>query len=156
MHASDHAAAAIDWPVWLAINTGLQSYADAIDRGDVAGILALFWPDAVWDYAPGATRQGHAEIAAFFAERFSVFARTSHHVGTPVVRALPQPGDFESTSYLLATHVLRDGKTYTGYGRYVDTFRARGERLLISRRRVVAHLMQGDARALNQLERVGG
>jgi ketosteroid isomerase-like protein len=147
-------AAAVDWPVWQAINTRLQSYADAIDRGDVAGILALFAPEAVWDYAPGLTRQGHAEIGAFFAERFSVFAQTSHHVGPPVVRASPDGVRFESTAYFIAAHVLRDEKTYTGYGRYVDVFETVGDELLITRRKVVGHVTQGIARTVNQLERI--
>jgi ketosteroid isomerase-like protein len=148
------APGAVDWTVWVAINTRLQTYADAIDRGDVAGILALFTQDAVWDYAPGLTRQGHAKIGAFFDERFSVFAQTSHHVGPPVVRALPDSECFASTAYFIAAHVLRDEKTYTGYGRYIDIFQPVGDDWLIARRKVVGHVTQGIARTVNQLERV--
>jgi ketosteroid isomerase-like protein len=144
----------VEWPVWSGINDQLQAYADAIDRGDIAAILAIFTPDAVWDYAPGATRTGHDEMRAFFTERFSVFATTSHHVGPPVVRADPADGSYHSTSYLMSQHLLRDGQSYTGYGRYVDRFRLVDGRFLIARRKVIGHVMQGIARRVYQLERV--
>ncbi len=143
----------VDFPVWQAISDLLQLYADAIDRGDISAILAIFWPDVVWDYAPGATRQGHADLRAFFTERFSVFAQTSHHVGPPVVRAQVTEGIWDSTAYFISTHVLKDGKTYTGYGRYVDVFRQEGATMRISRRKIVGHVTQGVARTVNQLER---
>jgi 3-phenylpropionate/cinnamic acid dioxygenase small subunit len=108
----------------------------------------------VWDYAPGLKRQGHGEIAAFFTERFSVFAQTSHHVGPPVVRANAADGTWESTAYFIATHRLNDGESYTGYGRYVDVFRADGEKMLIARRKIVGHVTHGIARAVNTLERM--
>jgi ketosteroid isomerase-like protein len=155
MPASDLSAPlTVDFAVWVAISDQLQRYADAIDRGDIPAILAIFTPAAVWDYAPGLKRQGHGEIAAFFTERFSVFAQTSHHVGPPVVRANEADGTWESTAYFIATHLLKDGKTYTGYGRYVDVFHNDNATMRIGRRAIIGHVTHGIARTVNTLERV--
>ena len=129
---------AVDWKVWQMINDQIQSLADALDRADLPGILEIFTDDAVWDYAPGGVRQGKQAIAAFFTERLNLMAQSSHFVGPPVVRSDPTGGGFVSTSYLIANHIMRDGKTYTGYGRYLDCFQPNSGSLLISRRKIVA------------------
>lgn len=138
---------------WLRVNDVLQAYADAIDRGDIPAILSVFTKDAIWDYSPTVSRQGHAAIDLFFQERMSVWSRTSHNVGPPVVRRAPAPDAFVSTAYLNAKHVLKDGTRYEGWARYVDRLRPVGGRLLIARRAVVAHVFEGTSRSYTMLPR---
>ena len=145
-----------EFATWVRVSDVLQAYADAIDRGDIGGILALFTPDAVWAYSPTMNRRGHAEIDLFFQERMSVWARTSHNVGPPVVRRDPATGELSSVVYFGAKHILRDGTTYAGWGRYVDRFREVDGALLICHRAVVAHAMEGTSRTYNMLERAAG
>lgn len=142
----------VDHPTWMRVSDSLQAYADAIDRADIPGILALFTADAVWDYAPEGSHRGHEAIRGFFRERLVPFARTSHHVGPPVVRR-DRDGSLESTAYYIATHLLKDATRYTVHGRYVDTFREEGSTLLISWRRVVVHVTEGTKRVYNMLPR---
>ena len=131
----------------------MQSYADAFDRADLAAMLQLFATDAVWDHGPDHIRQGHQGIGDFLASRFRVYAQTSHHIGPPVVRKGTEPATFDTVAYLIATHVLKDGGTYTGYGRYVSTFRDTGNGVLIARHAVVAHVTHGAVPNITQLVR---
>lgn len=140
----------VKWPIWSAVNTRLQTYADAIDRADLAGILAGFSPDGIWDYRPGEPLQGHAAIGEFFSH-LDGFAKTSHHVGPPVVLPGDTRGSFQSTAYFIARHLLRAGGTYTVHGRYIDRFV--GPQMLIAYRRVVAHVTEGTERTYHLLER---
>lgn len=138
---------------WVRVSDVLQAYADALDRGDIPAILAVFAEDAVWDYSPTVSRRGHREIDLFFQERLSVWARTSHNVGPPVVRRAAAPDAFVSTAYFDAKHVLRDGTRYEGWARYVDRLRSIGGRLVITRRAVVAHVFEGTSRSYTMLPR---
>jgi ketosteroid isomerase-like protein len=142
-----------DFQIWSSVNASLQAYADALDRADFPALLALFTADAVWEYAPGLSRQGHDEIGAFFKERLRAFAQTSHNVGPPVVRWGANSGIYESTAYFTAMHQLRDGTRYSVWGRYVDTLLKTNTGALISRRCVVAHVTEGTKGAYNQLPR---
>ena len=54
----------------------------------------------------------------------------------------------------LDVHLLRDGSRYSVWGRYVDVLVARGPRMLIARRGVVAHVTEGTSRTYNLLPRV--
>ena len=130
----------------------LQSYSNALDRGDIDGILKLFTPDAVWDYSKDEQRQGHEQIRAFFAERLTVFAKTHHLVGPPIIDHLAS-GEMESTAYFTATHHLSDDSRYVVNGRYVDLLVRRDDRILIARRKLVAHVTLGTHRDYNFLER---
>ena len=140
-----------DPAVWFEVNATLQAYADALDRADLPAVVALFTPDARWEYSPGKVHAGRAEILQFFGERVESFARTSHHVGPPV---LSERADLlESTAYYIASHLLKDDSRYTVHGRYIDEFERVDGRLLIRRRRIVAHLTEGTQRAYNFIER---
>ena len=143
----------IEWRHWDAINTALQSFADAFDRADVDALLALFSPDAVWDHGADHIRQGHESIGAFLSDRHSVYAQTSHHVGPPTVQRDADGSSFKSVAYLIATHFLHDGSTYTGYGRYVSTWCHVGTGLRIARHTVIAHVTRGVSPPVNQLAR---
>jgi ketosteroid isomerase-like protein len=145
------ASAPVDFATWRAINEALQAYADALDRADLDALMALFAPDAIWDYRPGEPLVGHATIRGFFAHA-DIFARTSHHVGPPVVRAGARAGEYDCVTYFIATHLLHDGSAYTVYGRYVDRFA--GVKLRIAHRRVLAHVTAGTDKAYTFLERI--
>ncbi len=137
----------------MRVNETLQGYADALDRGDIEALLQHFDADAEWHYSPTALRRGHDEIRAFFAERLSVWARTSHNVCAPVLRPSAAPGEIESTAYFTAEHLLADGSRYRGCGRYVDGMRLMQGRAIITRRQVIAHLTEGTDRVYNFLSR---
>lgn len=143
----------LDHRTWLEVNTVLQSYADALDRADVPALIALFTPTAKWEYSPGKVHEGHAAIITFFGERLPTFARSSHHVGPPVLSAAQAGGQLRSTAYYIAAHLLTDGSRYTVHGRYVDELTREGGNLLICRRQVIAHLTEGTQRAYNFVER---
>lgn len=140
-----------DFATWSRVNEALQGYADALDRGDIDLLLTFFDPDARWHYSPVAMHRGHAAIRAFFDERLRVFARTSHNVGPPVLRAAPAPEPIASTAYYIAEHLLTDGSRYRVCGRYVDRLRIDGDRALICERAVVAHVTEGTDRRYNFL-----
>ena len=146
----------IDWQHWNAINRALQRYADAFDRADLPALLDLFAPEAVWDHGPDHVLHGREAIGAFLSERFAAYTQTSHHIGPPAVTRGREPSSFEAVAYLIATHVLHDGGSYTGYGRYLTTFRETETGLLITRHAVVAHVTHGASPSVNQLVRIAG
>ena len=139
---------------WHRINALLQSYADAVDRGDIAAILNVFSADAVWDYRPGLSFHGRHEIGGFFAERLAVYERTSHHIGSPLVSAGGGRGEYRSTAYFSALHRLKDQSRYTVYGRYVDVVTVDDADTRIKSRRIIAHVLEDSDKAYYMLERV--
>lgn len=143
----------VDFPTWARVNEVLQGYADALDRGDIDLLLSHFDTQAQWHYSPEVTKRGHDGIRAFFEERLSVFAHTSHNVCPPVVRTVAGPEPLSSVAYFVAEHQLVDGSRYRAWGRYVDTLRLDGERALICQRRVIAHVVEGTNRPYNALPR---
>ena len=143
----------IDFAGWMQVNDTLQGYADALDRADMEALLSHFDADACWHYSPTVERRGHAEIRAFFDERFSVFARTSHHVCAPVLSAGAGPGLIDSTAYFSSEHLLVDGSRYSAWGRYVDRLRLTDSRAVICDRTVMVHALKGIDRPANYLPR---
>lgn len=139
---------------WMAVHQTVQAYANALDHGDIAGILACFDSDAEWHYSPTAMRRGHGEIRAFFEERMSVWAHTSHVVCAPVLAPGSRPGEVQSSVYFNSEHILQDGSRYRGCGRYVDNIDLSGARPLITRRQVLAHILEGSNRVYNYLPRL--
>ncbi len=138
---------------WYRVNEALQGYADALDRADMDKLLSWFDEKAKWLYSPTAMVQGHDQIRAFFEERLGKFARTSHNVCPPVLKAGPEEGVVESTAYFTAEHLLFDGSRYRVNGRYVDLVKVSGERGSILQRSVVAHVTEGTDRVYNMLPR---
>lgn len=53
-------------PSQAAMKSALQAYVDAMNRGDVAGLLALFAPDATIEDPVGTPARGGAELAGWF------------------------------------------------------------------------------------------
>ncbi len=143
----------VDYTTWMEVAELHQRYADAIDRADIPALLALFTPDAVWEYSPTVLRHGHAEMEGFFQERLRAFDRTSHNVHAPIVRRGAEAGTFTSRAYFIGMHRLRDGTDYCVWGRYLDHLAETGQGLLITRRAVVAHLTEGTSRVFNMLKR---
>jgi len=142
-----------DFGVWITVHEALQGYADALDRGDIDLLLTHFDAQARWLYSPVAARVGHSQIRAFFEERLSVFARTSHNVSPPVVRMGSGPEPITSTAYFTAEHLLADGSRYRVNGRYVDRLRIEAGRALICERTVLAHVTEGTNRTYHMLPR---
>ena len=143
----------VDYATWIKVAELHQRYADSIDRADIPALLALFAPDAVWEYSPTVHRQGHAAMEDFFQERLRAFDRTSHNVHPPIVRRGPEAGTYTSRAYFIGMHRLRDGSDYCVWGRYLDQLADTGRGLLITRRAVVAHLTEGTSRVFNMLQR---
>jgi ketosteroid isomerase-like protein len=135
-------------------NRLLQTYADAVDRGDTGAMLALFAPDAVWTYSPDMLLRGKDEMTAYCRKGVRIYKRTSHHVSLPVIGPIAEDGSFDSLAYLMAVHELHDGSRYTVWGRYVDRLVTRGDRLLIGSRQVQAHLVRGTERQYHPLPRL--
>ena len=148
------AAQPTDWSDWSAANACFQAYADALDRADLPAFLALFTKDAIWDHGPTHVCQGHEAIGAFLKPRLARYQATSHHIGPPTITARDD-GALDAVAYLIATHVLTDGTSYTGYGRYLTTFVRVRDGMLIQRHQVVAHVTHGAAQPVNQLVRRG-
>ena len=142
----------IEFQDYLDIVNLLQDYVNAIDHGDVDGILARFTPDAHWDFSPSQQRYGHDDIRDFFKDRFSEFARTHHLCGPPRL-TLQDDGSIHSVAYIQASHFLADGKPYNMRGRYVDLLRRHDGRWLIARRSVIVHMQEGSDREFTYLQR---
>jgi ketosteroid isomerase-like protein len=133
----------VPFQVWSAVKTLTQSYADCVDRFDLDGLLAIFAPDAVYDYAPGLMMRGRTEIAAGAKKSLAGVERSSHTVGPPVVRRGDEPGTYVSRVYFFAYHQHTDGGHHTAWGRYLDVFSPdASNRLLISRRKTVSHVTE--------------
>ena len=150
---NDASLAKPDFQTWMAVIDRRQSYASALDQGDVELILENFDADALWTYGPNASCRGHAAIRAFFDERLSVFARTSHHVGPPVVRLAGGDAPISAMSYFLAEHLLADGSRYRVHGRYLDRLRIDAGVARICSRSVVVHVSRNTERSFTMLAR---
>ncbi len=154
-HHSDGSptGAEYDFSTWMKVTRTLQANADAVDRADIDGILALFDDDAKWNYSPSLSVQGHVAIREFFDERFSKFAKTSHNVGPAILSAGSEPGCVGSTAYFQSEHLLKDGSSYSVWGRYVDQLALTDERAIFLERTVVVHVQEGTDSVYHQLKR---
>jgi ketosteroid isomerase-like protein len=136
--------AEVPFAVWAAINAATQGYADCLDRFDIPGLMALFSPDCVYDYAPSVFMKGRDQVAEGARKALSNVTRSSHFVGPPVVQAAGEPNVYTSTVYFTAFHQQKDGGQHTVYGRYLDTFKPDPTgRLLITHRQTVSHASEG-------------
>jgi ketosteroid isomerase-like protein len=110
----------------------------------MAGLVQLFSPDCVYDYAPGLIMRGRAEVEAGARKSLAAVVKSSHFVGPPVVEAGDTPGAYRSTVYFMAVHEQTDGGRHTVYGRYLDLFvpDAVG-RLLIAHRHTLGQVAEG-------------
>jgi ketosteroid isomerase-like protein len=144
----------IPFSVWAAINSATQAYADCIDRFDLGGLVALFSPDCVYDYAPGLMMKGRDAIAEGARKALAAVAKSSHSVGPPVVEAGEIPGTWRSRVYFTAIHEHKDGGHHTVCGRYLDLFRADSDkRMLIVHRQTISHLAEGISSSRYWLDR---
>ncbi len=155
---ADSAAEDVPFAVWAAINAATQGYADCIDRFDIAGLVAWFTPDCVYDYSPALQMKGREQVADGARKSLAGVEKSSHFVGPPVVRRGPEPGTFVSVVYFTATHLQKDGGGHTVYGRYLDTFRSESRadgppRLLIAHRQTIGHLAEGTSSPRYWLDR---
>jgi ketosteroid isomerase-like protein len=152
--AAQPRAEQVPFAVWSAINSAVQGYADCLDRFDMAGLVALFSPDCVYDYSPVLVMRGRAQVAAGARKSLAAVARSSHFIGAPVVEPGDGPGTYMSRVYFRAYHEQKDGGQHTVEGRYLDLFAPdAGGRLLIAHRRTVSHTAQGTSAPRYWLER---
>ena len=143
--ASSVTSSPVTFDVWMQINTLVQTYSDCLDRLDFEGLVKIFTPDAVYDYAPGATKTGRQDIAEFLRSALVTQARTIHFVGVPAITPGGTAGTFSSWTSVMARHEGRNGQNHTVYGRYVDLLQpdpGTGA-LLIARRKVVSQIAEG-------------
>jgi ketosteroid isomerase-like protein len=144
----------IPFEVWASVNRATQTYADCVDRFDIDGLVALFTPDCVYDYAPGLVMKGRDAVAAGARRSLANVVRSSHSVGPPTVVFGDSPGTYHSTVYFTAYHQQKDGGEHTVYGRYIDDFRSDGPHvLLIAHRLTVGHAQVGTSAQRHWLER---
>jgi ketosteroid isomerase-like protein len=138
------AAADPPFQIWLAITAATQGYADCLDRFDMPGLVALFSPDCVYDYAPGLVMKGRDEVEAGARKSLAGVLKSSHVVGPAVVEAGEEPGTFKSRVYFTAYHQQKDGGQHTVFGRYLDVFKADASgRWLIAYRKTLGHTAEG-------------
>lgn len=131
----------IDPPIAVRLRDVVDRYADAVDRGDAAGLLALFTPDGTLtvqaDGGPVENEWSGADVTRSL-DVIAGFHRTFHHVGGTV---------FESAGEDTATgrvHCLAHHYERTGNGpvdlvmmiRYHDVYLHQGGGWLIAHRRV--------------------
>ena len=141
------AASPVTFDIWMQVSKLVQTYSDCCDRLDFERLTTIFTPDAVYDYAPGMTKTGRADIAAFLRAALVTQSHTIHFVGSPAVTPGDTPGTFSSWTQVIARHEGKNGQNHTVYGRYVDTLQpdpASGL-LLIARRKVVTQIAEGTA-----------
>ena len=81
--------ASVMFDVWLQVNKLVKTYADCCDRLDFERLQTIFTPDAVYDYAPGSTKTGRANISDFLRSALVTQSHTIHFVSSPDVT----PGD---------------------------------------------------------------
>jgi hypothetical protein len=149
--SEDHAA--FGFEIWYRVNEALQGIADAFDRGDLELALVWFHKNVEWFHSPTHIVRGHQDVSALLQARIDQFARTSHNVLIPTLRAGPQDGLVESTAYFSAEHLMLDGSRYRLWGRYLDIYDVSGAKAMLLRRSVVVHVTEGTDRVYNMLPR---
>ena len=128
---------------WDGITALLQSYCSAVDLRDADRLAQLFTADAVLDLAPALQVHGPKAIAAGAQAMFEQGIATSHHIGTPQITRAAE-GVYHVTTYVIVANRPLEGQGYTTYGRYEDDIRAVKGRFLIKRRKLYAHVQDGD------------
>ncbi len=86
----------------------IARYARAVDRSEWAALDDIFTPDASIDYtAMGGIQGGVGEIKEYLAEALSVFVRTQHMMGVPLIEVDGDVARSETSCH--NPMVLRDG-----------------------------------------------
>lgn len=123
-----------------AIERTVVTYCDAVDRGGIDAVAALFTTDATADYGPRVTATGREAIARLFGGLLKTATATSHRV-TNVVVDLDGRAAARASSYVTAWHELVEpaGEQLIIHGRYLDRFRQVDGDWLIAERRLEVH-----------------
>jgi ketosteroid isomerase-like protein len=130
-----------------AITRLLYTYCDAVDANRTDEIIALFTPDAAFDFGYGRVYTGPAELTRLFGQ-LDFYQATSHDLSNVLI-------DFDDDdtarcqSHVYAVHLRSDsGAPVHLWGRYVDlVVRADGGRWAIARRQLRAAAELGAAPA---------
>lgn len=86
----------------------IARYGRAVDRSDWDALDEIFTPDASIDYtAMGGIQGGVGEIKEYLPEALSVFVRTQHMMGVPVIEIQGDRARAETSCH--NPMVLRDG-----------------------------------------------
>jgi ketosteroid isomerase-like protein len=130
----------------IALRRLVDGYARAVDRGDAAGFVDLFHPDAVLQVfhgpeedGPTSESRGHFALGRIPTRVKTRYNRTFHFVGNHIcdVRGDEATGE----AYCLAHHLTEGpygGTDYVMHIRYQDTYRRRpGEPWKFSQRKVL-------------------
>jgi ketosteroid isomerase-like protein len=115
-----------------AIGRVLYDYCDFVDANRPDDVVALFTPDAVFDFGFGRTFTGPAELRQLFGG-LGRYSATSHHLTNVVIDVA---GDRAGArSRVLAVHLMADdGAPLVLGGRYEDELARVGERWALARR----------------------
>lgn len=121
----------------------IYSYCIVGDRSDVAGLRALYHPDARDDH--GTAANGPAENFLSLIEEAAAqrrFGKISHNITNIVIR---RDGNYaEAVSYVIAFHMLKDEAgapfDYLFVGRYLDRVEKRDGEWKFLHRRVVSDM----------------
>lgn len=120
-----------------AITRLLYAYCDAVDANRTDEIIALFTPDAIFDFGYGRVYAGPSELTRLFGQ-LDFYRATSHDLSTVLI-------DFEDDdtarcrSHVYAVHLRADnGAPVHLWGRYFDVVVRVGEKWAIARRQLRA------------------
>ena len=99
----------------------VNAYALAVDDiGHVAGVLALFTPDAVYDLRALGMGEilGHEGIGGFFTQAFAGMAHNAHFISNIVIKAQDGPDHASVQAYGHAFSLSKDGAMLEIKARY--------------------------------------
>lgn len=123
-----------------AIADVLIGYCDAVDQGDIEGLVERFTVEAAVDYGPRTSATGRAALTELFGRLLGTATATSHRL-TNIVVDVHDASSASALSYVTAWHELVRpvGEQLIVHGRYLDRLRNVGGRWLIDERRLEVH-----------------
>jgi hypothetical protein len=125
----------------------LMRYGRAVDWRDLAGLEALFWPDAEVDL--GFFKGTGAEAPAFLVENAGRSLRRLHITANSSVSVDGDAAHAESCAitHALSGSALQEAQTHLFIGRYLDRLERRGSEWRIAWRLYLLHSVQTQAYA---------
>jgi steroid Delta-isomerase len=129
-----------------------ERYARAMDRRDLALLLACFTPDGVIDSGEAGRFQGQEGLGAIVAMLGQMFVKTMHFVHNQTVERTP--GGAEGETYCIASHIIPGEAGWTKLDwaiRYQDRYVQDADGWRFAQRRLIvewAHTVPVDAFAL--------
>ncbi len=134
----------ICFETWLSICQLIQSYSEVIDKREADKLANLFTEEGILDISPNQRVIGSKAIADGARKMFSQEVKTSHHIGQPNIRHGVELNQYIATTYTMVVNRPKIGSGYTMYGHYVDEIIKQEDLFLIQKRKIVAHLLDGE------------